>query len=178
MVMATPRKPYLEVEQSVKLGQILTAVNGGNRRKKFRKYKRKSKKSKTVETKPPTTPDVRSSQKENPVEMQQPTAPISSPQLSTEIRLAALKALLLQAKDRETSSKPEELPGPKSAIVKSRFTRLQPDFLEDIARKRIASPELSIAAVDDYWGILNYEKRSEKIDMESIDLFLFGDTRG
>src|SRR5947207_4324 len=31
MVMATPRKPYLEVEQSVKLGQILlTAVNGGN----------------------------------------------------------------------------------------------------------------------------------------------------
>src|SRR5438046_7786319 len=30
MVMATPWKPYLEVEQSVKLGQILTAVNGGN----------------------------------------------------------------------------------------------------------------------------------------------------
>ena len=70
------------------------------------------------------------------------------------------------------------MPARKSVVVKSCSTRLKRDLFEDIARKRIASPELSIPIADDYWGNLNYEKRSEKINMELIDLFLCGDTRG
>jgi len=37
--------------------------------------------------------------------------------------------------------------------------------------QRKSTPELVIPAEDDYWGKLNYQKRSEKIDFEALDEF-------
>ena len=149
------------------------------RKRKSRKFKKRSKKPQTLDIKPPTVQGAGPSHDYSPLESmhidsEQAKAPIPSPSSPTEIRLAALKAMLLQAKGRDISNNPEQNPLPKSTVAKSRFAWLKADLLEDIARKRVASPELSVPAADDYWGILNHEKRSEKINMESLLLFLCG----
>lgn len=146
-----------------------------SRKQRYRKFKRKSKKRKTLDIKPPTVQGGCPSHDNGPLESmhidsEQAKAPIPSPSSPTEIRLAALKALLLQAKGRDISNNPV----PKSTAAKSRSGWLKADLLEDIARKRVASPELSVPAADDYWGILNYEKRSETINMESLYFSLCG----
>lgn len=150
-----------------------------SRKYRYRKFKRKSKKRGTLDIKPPTVQGGCPSHDNSPLESmhidsEQAKSPIPSPSSPTEIRLAALKAMLLQAKGRDISNNPEQNPVLKSTAVKSRSGWLKADLLEDIARKRVASPELSVPAADDYWGVLNYEKRSETINMESLYLSLCG----
>ena len=154
-----------------------------SRKRKFRKFKKKSKKPLTLDIKPPTVQGAGPSHDNYPFEnmhldSERSKTPIPSLLSPTEIRLAALKVMLLQAKGRDISNNPESKPPPKLAVTESLSARLKADLLEEIARKRVASPELSVPAADDYWGILNYEKRSEKINMELVDSFLCGDSRG
>lgn len=160
---------------------VLSSSKQKSRKRKFRKFKKKSKRPQTSDIKPPTAQDAGPSPDNNPLEImhldsKQAKAPMPFPPSPTEIRLAALKAMLLEAKGRCTSNHPEQKPLPTSAITKSPTTWSREDLFEDIARKRVASPELSLPAADDQWGVLNYEKRSEKINLESIDLFLWEDS--
>lgn len=93
----------------------------------------------------------------------------------SENRFAELKAQLIQAKTR-TIADPEEIDSPTA--MRPRSSRLNAlDIFHDVARQRIASPELKVPAEGDYWQWLNYEKRSEKVDLELLDLFLLGELR-
>ena len=149
------------------------------KKSKSRKQKRRKRNAKSqivVETKLRTVQDPRSIHKSAPVENRQNL--LHTRIESAEDRLAALKAELLQAKVHVSPNCKLDNISPDPAIVphEACYARLKADVVEDIAQKRIASPELVVPADDDYWGMLNYEKRSEKINMELIDLFL-GDSR-
>jgi hypothetical protein len=154
-----------------------------SRKRKFRKFKKKSKKQQTLLDINPSTvqgagPCHDKYHFENMnLDSERAKTPIPSLLSPTEVRLATLKVILLQAKGRDKSNNPESKPLPKLAISESLSARLKVDLLEEISRKRVASPELSVPAADDYWGILNYEKRSEKINMELVDSFLCEDSR-
>ena len=160
---------------------VLPSSKRKSRKRKSRKFRKKSKKSQTLDIKPPTVPAAGHSHDNNPLEnmdlhSKQSKELIPPPPSPTDIRFAALKSMLLQAKGRGRSNNPEQELLPKSTVAKSRSIWSTADLFEDIARRRIASPQLIVPAADDYWGILNHEKRSEKINMESIDLFLREDS--
>ena len=95
----------------------------------------------------------------------------------TESRLAELKSQLVQAKARPSAHITDEpsrtaTPPPVSLPVVKIPRRKAVDFFDDIAPKRIPSPELSLPEEGDYWGKLNYEKRKEKVNLGAIDMFL------
>ena len=96
---------------------------------------------------------------------------------TAESRLTELKSRLVQAKARSSAHKPDEpsraaTPPPVLLPIVRIPRRKAVDFFDDIAPKRIPSPELPVPDEGDYWGKLNYEKRKEKVDFGAIDMFL------
>jgi hypothetical protein len=122
-----------------------------------------------------------------PTQPCQPTQPLAP--MTAAARLADLKRNIVDAKARLKSAKTEQSPTklsaiqsptiqsptiPSTAIPSPRPKAI--DFFDATAchplpMQRKSTPELVIPTEGDYWGKLNYQKRSEKIDFEVLDEF-------
>jgi hypothetical protein len=91
---------------------------------------------------------------------------------AAEVRLAELKARILQASLR--APRPIDIqpvippPIPKSRLKAADYF----EAAEEFEPVRLPSPELIVPPESDYWAMLNYEKRSTKVDLEYLDSFL------